>query len=65
MTIPGSNPERTVIPLGAAAIGNAEDDGLTEEGPLDQDIDDNAVDSADADERAAREGTKGEVDDRP
>jgi hypothetical protein len=32
--------------------------------PLDEDLDDEAVDSADADERAAREGTKGDDDSR-
>ncbi|QIG38155.1 hypothetical protein G5T42_00555 [Microbacterium sp. 4R-513] len=56
MTDP-SNLERDAKPFGAIR----DDD----EQPLDQDVDDNAVDSADADERAAREGTKGEVDDRP
>lgn len=30
--------------------------------PLDTDVDEDAVDSADADEQAAREGTKGEGD---
>ena len=30
--------------------------------PLDTEVDENAVDSADADEQAAREGTKGEGD---
>jgi len=30
------------------------------EEPLDRDIDDDAIDSAEADERAAREGSKGE-----
>ena len=32
--------------------------------PLDEDLDDEALDSADADERAAREGTKGDDDSR-
>ena len=33
-----------------------------EEQPLDEELDDEAVDSAEADERAAREGTKGDDD---
>ena len=33
--------------------------------PLDPDLDDGAIDSATADERAATDGTLGEVDDRP
>jgi hypothetical protein len=41
-------------------------DGLGDDDrPLDADLDDDRIDSAAADERAAREGTQGEVDDRP
>ena len=52
-----SNLERDAVPFN---LLRDED-----EQPLDQDVDDSAVDSAEADERAAREGTTGEVDDRP
>ena len=51
MTDP-SNLERDAVPFGAIR----DDD----DAPLDEDLDENAVDSADADEQAAREGTKGD-----
>ncbi|TDN88577.1 hypothetical protein [Microbacterium sp. BK668] len=47
-----SNLEREAVPFGAIRDEN--------DAPLDEDMDENAVDSADADERAAREGTKGD-----
>ena len=43
----------------AVPFGQLRDD---DEQPLDEDLDDEALDSADADERAAREGTKGDDD---
>lgn len=60
-----------ILPIVPPADGD--DDGVDAPGaltdddqPLDPDIDDDAVTSADADEVAAREGElDGEVDDRP
>jgi hypothetical protein len=48
------NSERDVFPLGNIL---GEDDA-----PLDEDLDEGDVDSAEADERAAREGTKSDSD---
>ena len=65
---PGDGPTPEEADERGGGIAAGDPDVLTgdDDRPLDPDVDDDAISSASADERAATEGTlDGEVDDRP